>query len=103
MITVALTLPLFICWSIGILLMGVCVGGLIIYKIEENDFKAMKNQCESLAIEEGRLRREREEHYNTRDMIDVIDDVPEYLRARYDISDKQTSTDVDENVTDVYV
>ena len=48
--------------SIGTFLLGGCVGGLIIYKIEEHNFKAMTEQCERLANEESALRREREEY-----------------------------------------
>lgn len=88
---------------IGLFLFGVCVGGLVIYKIEEDNFKAMTEQCESICEEEERLRCEREEYYKTRDIIDEIDDLPEYLRGKYYISDTNTFTDSDEDLTEVYV
>lgn len=103
MITVALTLPLFICWSIGLFVVGACIGGLIIYRLEEKEFKSMRSQCESLAIEEERLRQEREEYYKTREIVDTIDDLPEYLRDKYYISEKETFTDSDEDFAAMYV
>lgn len=102
MTTVAASLQLFICWSIGLFLLGVCVGGFIIYKIEEKEFKAMTEQCEALVIEEQRLRQEREE-FNDHKMMETIDDVPEYLRDKYYISEKQDFTDSDEDLEEVYV
>lgn len=83
-------------------LLGVCVGGIIVYKIEELNFRAMTSQRESLAIEEERLRRERNEYYETRDMVDVIDDLPEYLRDKYDISENDSFTENDEDLPEIY-
>lgn len=103
MITVALTLPLFICWSIGLFLIGICIGGLIIYRLEEKEFKSMRAQCKSLAIEEERLRQEREEYYKTCEMVDTIDDLPEYLRDKYYASEKETFTDSDEDISEIYI
>lgn len=82
---------------------GFVFGALTVYKIEEHNFNAMTAQCESLSIEEDRLRREREEYYKTCEMVDVIDDLPEYLRDKYDISEKDTFTDGDEDLTEIYV
>jgi hypothetical protein len=82
---------------------GFVLGALVVYKIEEHNFKAMKAQCESLVIEESRLRQEREEYYKTREMVDTIDDLPEYLRDKYYIPEKQTFTDSDEDISEIYI
>lgn len=85
-----------------VFLFGVCVGGIIVYKIEKHNFSAMTSQRESLAIEEERLRRERNEYYETRDMVDVIDDLPEYLLDKYDISENDSFTENDEDLPEIY-
>lgn len=81
---------------------GAVLGAFLVYEIEEHNFRAMTSQRESLAIEEERLRRERNEYYETRDMVDVIDDLPEYLRDKYDISENDSFTENDEDLPEIY-
>ena len=89
-------------WTICAILFGGCIGALIVYKIEEDNFKAMTAQCESLSIEEEKLRKEREV-FNEQRLFDTIDDLPEYLKDKYYISDKQTFTESDEDITEMYI
>lgn len=89
----------------GILLFaaGFALGTIVVYKCEERTFNSMKEQCENLAEEERRLRREREDYNNTRSMFDTIDDLPEYLRDKYVVSEKPEFTDSDEDIEEMYV
>lgn len=98
---VCMSVAVLALWFIGVCLFGGCLGALIIYKIEEDNFKAMTAQCEKLSIEEEKLRSERET-YKTCVILDTIDDVPEYLRDKYDISEKVGFTDDDEDLSAVY-
>lgn len=89
--------------NIFLFVAGLCLGALVIYKVESDTFNSMRRQCENLAEEERRLRHEREEFNNTRDMIDTIDDIPEYLRDKYITPDEHTFTADDEDITEMYL
>lgn len=89
--------------NVFIFVAGFACGALVIYTCESRAFNSMKEQCELLAEEERRLRYEREEFNNTRDMLDTIDDIPEYLRGKYIIPEKNEFTEDDEDVPEIYV
>ena len=78
-----ITLFAFIVWLALAFAGGVAVGALIIYKKEEDVLTGLIKQTADLALAERETRREREEILKTREMIDVIDNVPEYLRDKY--------------------
>lgn len=85
---------------------GVAVGGLIVFKLEENAFDTMHNQTVELEKATREAREEREEYRKTRAMLSIIDNVPEYLRDKYNIttesSDNQPSA-VDEDDIKIYI
>lgn len=85
------------------LVVGMAVGAIIVYKYEERTIKGMLKQCAMLAEEGHKLQLERDDYERTRTMIDTIDDLPEYLRGKYDISEKQGFTESDEDLTEIYV
>lgn len=92
-----------ILYSILLFIAGAALGALIIYKIEKGSFNAMTAQCEKLALEEEKLRREREDCNRTRAMIDTIDDIPEYLREKYDIHSNDAPGELEEDYPAIYV
>ena len=92
---VTTSVAVFISWTLGMFLFGACIGGLIVYKIEEHEF-------EVVAIEEEKLRLE-QEAFNDRIMLESIDNVPEYLRGKYDIQKKTRFTESDEDLPEIYV
>ena len=93
-------------WMILMFVAGAAVGALLVYKSEEKNFNAMLNQCAELREAEKKLCEEREEYRRTREMFSIIDDIPEYLKDKYDIPTEETSEKFDEGDEDymeVYV
>lgn len=84
---------------------GTVLGGLIVYKYEEYTLTTMFKQCAELSKAERELREEQEECRKTRAMLTIIDDVPEYFRDNYDISEGAPNNqyrEVDEDYDAIY-
>lgn len=93
-------------WMFLMFVAGLAVGALLVYKLEEKSFATMMKQCEELRQSEKRLCEEREEYRRTRELFSIIDDVPDYLKDKYDIPEtdsNETFADDDEDYTEVYV
>ena len=88
----------FIVWLTLAFAGGVAVGALIIYKREEDTLTTMMNQAVSLTEAEKELRAERDELKRTREIVDTIDNVPEYLRDKY-YTNCTTDSEDDEDET----
>lgn len=84
-------------------LAGAAVGALAIYKWEEYTLTTMFKQTAELEKAQRELNEEREEYRRTRAMFQAIDDVPEYLRDKYDISNPvESSVEIDEDYDVIY-
>jgi hypothetical protein len=90
---------------IFVFIAGSVFGALIIYKMEEKTFTTMLNQGVELEQAIRETREEREEYRKTRAILSVIDDVPDYLMDKYDVSvsaPTSQSVEVDEDYDAMY-
>ena len=90
---------------IFVFIAGVALGALIIYKMEEKTFTTMLNQGVELEQALREAREERDEYQKTRALLSIIDDVPEYLRDKYDVSvsaPMSQTVEVDEDYDAMY-
>lgn len=84
-------------------LAGTAVGAFAIYKWEENTLTMMLNQAAEFEKAQRELNEEREEYRRTRAMLQAIDNLPEYLRDKYDISNPvEASIEIDEDYDAIY-
>ena len=84
---------------------GITVGALVVYKMEERAFTTMINQGIELEKATKEAREECEEYRKTRAMMSIIDDVPDYLVDKYDISigaPVSQTVEIDEDYEAIY-